>query len=100
MLFRADIQLVSEKILPSQQPDQLPTVGRNEPPDSQQVQEVSILQIPLVQVDTVPPLCPSDTKLDSKDLLPSLEQCDIKVEQIQEYPQVKEEQMDQSRRGG
>ncbi|KAE8281061.1 hypothetical protein D5F01_LYC21643 [Larimichthys crocea] len=95
MLFRADIQLVSEEILTSQQPDQLPTVRKTEPLDSQQVQEVSVFQIPLVQVDTVPPLCPSDTKPVSEDLLPLLQQCDIKVEQIQEYPQVKEEQMDQ-----
>ncbi|KAE8281062.1 hypothetical protein D5F01_LYC21644 [Larimichthys crocea] len=86
MLFRADIQLVSEEILPSQQPDQLPTVVKTEPLDSQQVH---------VEVDTVPPLCPSDTKPVSEDLLPSLEQCDIKVEQIQEYPQAKEEQVEQ-----
>uniref|UniRef100_A0A0F8BVU5 Zinc finger protein 3 n=1 Tax=Larimichthys crocea TaxID=215358 RepID=A0A0F8BVU5_LARCR len=82
MLFRADIQLVSEEILPSQQPDQLPT----EPRDSQQVH---------VEVDTVPPLCPSNTKPVFEDLLPSLERCDIKAEQIQEYPQVKKEPMDQ-----
>ncbi|KAE8281067.1 hypothetical protein D5F01_LYC21649 [Larimichthys crocea] len=86
MLFRADIQLVSEEILPSQQPDQLPTVVKTEALDSQQVH---------VEVDTVPPLCPSDTKLVVEELLPSLQQCDIKVEQIQEYPQVKEKQMDQ-----
>ncbi|KAE8281073.1 hypothetical protein D5F01_LYC21655 [Larimichthys crocea] len=86
MLFRADIQLVSEEILPSQQPDQLPTVVKTEPLDSQQVH---------VEVDTVPPPCPSDTKPVSEDLLPSLEQCDIKLEQIQEYSQVKEEQVEQ-----
>ncbi|KAE8281072.1 hypothetical protein D5F01_LYC21654 [Larimichthys crocea] len=86
MLFRAEIQLVSEEILPSQQPDQLPTVVKTEALDSQQVH---------VEVDTVPPLCPSDTKQVSENLFPSLERCDIKVEQIQEYPQVKEEQVEQ-----
>ncbi|KAG8000286.1 hypothetical protein GBF38_002518 [Nibea albiflora] len=95
VLFRADIRSVSEEILPSQQPDQLPTVGKNKPLDSQQVQEVSVFRIPLVQVDTFPPLCPSDTRLVSEDLLPSLQQRDIKVEQIREDPQVKEEQVDQ-----
>ncbi|KAE8281070.1 hypothetical protein D5F01_LYC21652 [Larimichthys crocea] len=86
MLFRADIQLVSEEILPSQQPDQLPTVVKTEALDSQQVHE---------EVDTVPPPCPSDTKPIFEDLLPSLQQCDIKAEQIQKYPQVKEEQVEQ-----
>ncbi|KAE8281074.1 hypothetical protein D5F01_LYC21656 [Larimichthys crocea] len=86
MLFRADIQLVSEEILPSQQPDQLPTVVKTEPLDSQQVH---------VKVVTVPPLCPSDTKPVSEDLHLLFQECDIKAKQFQEYPQVKEEQMDQ-----
>ncbi|KAE8281066.1 hypothetical protein D5F01_LYC21648 [Larimichthys crocea] len=85
MLFRADIQLVSEEILPSQQPDQLPTVVKTEALDSQQVHEkLTQFLLPVLQ-----------TKPIFEDLLPSLQQCDIKAEQIQKYPQVKEEQVEQ-----
>uniref|UniRef100_A0A8P4GE45 C2H2-type domain-containing protein n=1 Tax=Dicentrarchus labrax TaxID=13489 RepID=A0A8P4GE45_DICLA len=64
---------------------------------------VCVLEVSLVQVDSRCPLCPLDTQPVSEELRPSLQPCDIKVEQspvreeteIQEHPRVKEEQVDQ-----
>ncbi|XP_044069538.1 zinc finger protein 543-like isoform X2 [Siniperca chuatsi] len=54
ILFRADTQSVSEEVLPSQQPDQLPIVEENETRDSHQVKEekVDLCIIPHLEDDS------------------------------------------------